>query len=119
MGEKYSTRRTPQQTETERLWLAGGPIGYHPWERQIAIARKMSVVDSAELIALISVAEADAVQSVFAAKWHYMFWRPMTAIRNGDIDENPRLSGTPPGGRSTSRRYTRNIPARTASSVAR
>ena len=41
------------------------------------------------LAALLSVAEADAIQSVYAAKWHYMFWRPMTAIRNGDIDDNP------------------------------
>jgi hypothetical protein len=49
----------------------------------------MSVVDTARFMALLSVAEADAIQSVYAAKWHYMFWRPMTAIRNGDIDGNP------------------------------
>jgi PAP2 superfamily len=89
IGEKNSSSRTPQQTETARLWLAAGPIAYHPWARQIAIARKMSVVDTARFMALLSVAEADAIQSVYAAKWHYMFWRPMTAIRNGDIDGNP------------------------------
>ncbi len=89
IGEKNSTKRTPQQTETARLWLAAGPIAYHPWERQIAIAKNMSVVDTARFMALLSVAETDAIQSVYAAKWHYMFWRPMTAIRNGDIDNNP------------------------------
>jgi hypothetical protein len=89
VGEKYSTKRTPEQTETARLWLAVGPIAYHPWVRQIVIAEGMSVVNSARMMALISVAEADAIQSVYAAKWHYMFWRPMTAIRNGDIDKNP------------------------------
>ena len=47
------------------------------------------MVDTARFMALLSVAEADAIQSVYAAKWHYMFWRPMTAIRNGDIDGNP------------------------------
>jgi len=26
---------------------------------------------------------------VFDAKYHHEFWRPMTAIRNGDIDGNP------------------------------
>ena len=26
--------------------------------------------------------------SVFDAKYHYNFWRPVTAIRNGDIDGN-------------------------------
>jgi hypothetical protein len=88
IGDKYSTKRTPRQTETARLWLAVGPIAYHPWVRQIVTAEGMSVVNSARMMALISVAEADAIQSVYAAKWHYMFWRPMTAIRNGDIDNN-------------------------------
>jgi hypothetical protein len=88
IGEKYSTKRTPQQTETARLWLAAGPIGYNPWVRQIAIAKNMSVIDTARFMTLVTLAEADAIQSVFAAKWHYLFWRPMTAIRNGDIDGN-------------------------------
>jgi PAP2 superfamily len=88
IGERYSTKRTPPQTETARLWLAAGPIAYHPIERQIAIAKNMSVVDSARFMAVLAVAEADAIQSVYASKWQYMFWRPMTAIRNGDIDGN-------------------------------
>ncbi len=88
IGEKYSTSRTPQQTETARLWLAAGPISYHPWVRQIPIAKNMSVIDTARFMALVALAEADAVQSVYAAKYHFMFWRPMTAIRNGDIDGN-------------------------------
>jgi hypothetical protein len=35
------------------------------------------------------VAGADAAIAVFDAKYHYDFWRPITAIRNGDIDDNP------------------------------
>ena len=49
----------------------------------------MSVIDTSRFMALTAIAEADAVQAVYAAKWQYMFWRPMTAIRNGDIDGNP------------------------------
>ena len=90
LGEKFSTKRTPQQTETARLWLAAGPIAYNTWVRQIAIAKDMSVIDTARLMALASLAAADAVQAVYEAKWHYMFWRPMTAIRNGDIDGNDK-----------------------------
>lgn len=89
LGERNSTKRTARQTEDARFWLTTGPAAYHPFERQIAIAKNLSVVDTARLMALISVAEADAIQAVYEAKWHYMFWRPMTAIRNGDIDENP------------------------------
>lgn len=46
-------------------------------------------------MAVISLAEADALQAVYEAKWHYMFWRPMTAIRNGDIDGNPATERDP------------------------
>jgi hypothetical protein len=89
LGEKNSTKRSARQTEDARLWLTTGPIASHPLERQIVTAKKMSVVDGARFMAVVSLAEADAVQAVYEAKWTYMFWRPMTAIRNGDIDGNP------------------------------
>jgi hypothetical protein len=89
LGDKNSTKRTARQTEDARFWLTTGPIATHPLERQIVLAKNMSVVDSARFMAVVSVAEADAVQAVYEAKWNYMFWRPMTAIRNGDIDGNP------------------------------
>jgi hypothetical protein len=41
-------------------------------------------------MALIAVAKSDAFVAVFDAKYHYVFWRPITAIRNGDTDDNPR-----------------------------
>ena len=49
----------------------------------------MSVVDSARFMALTAAALADAYMAVFDAKYHYDFWRPITAIRNGDNDDNP------------------------------
>jgi hypothetical protein len=49
----------------------------------------MSVLDSARFMALTAVAGADAAIAVFDAKYHYEFWRPITAIRNGDQDDNP------------------------------
>jgi hypothetical protein len=48
----------------------------------------MSVIDTGRFMALVTIAQADAVQAVYEAKWHYLFWRPVTAIRNGDIDGN-------------------------------
>jgi hypothetical protein len=89
LGERNSTKRTARQTEDARFWLTTGPARYHPFERQIVIAKNMSVVDSARFMTLISLAEADAILAVYEAKWHYMFWHPMTATRNGDIDGNP------------------------------
>jgi hypothetical protein len=39
-------------------------------------------------MALYAIALTDAYVAVFDAKYHYEFWRPVTAIRNGDIDGN-------------------------------
>jgi hypothetical protein len=49
----------------------------------------MDLLDSTRFMALASVAAVDAVIAVFDAKYKYEFWRPITAIRNGDIDGNP------------------------------
>ncbi len=51
----------------------------------------MSIIDSARFMALFAVALTDSYIAVFDAKYHYEFWRPITAIRNGDIDGNPAI----------------------------
>jgi len=89
LGGKNSTKRTAQRTEDANFWLITGPASYYPIVRQLVLAKKMDVVDSARFMALVSIAAADAYIAVFEAKYHYDFWRPITAIRNGDIDENP------------------------------
>ena len=89
LGERNSTKRTARQTEDARFWLLVGPRGSQPLPRQVAIARNMNVLDSARFMALVSIATMDAVIAVFDAKYKYEFWRPITAIRNGDTDGNP------------------------------
>jgi hypothetical protein len=88
-GGKNSAKRTAQQTETARFWLVTGPVGYQPFLRQLATAKEMDVVESARFMALAGIAINDALIAVLDAKYHYNFWRPVTAIRNGDIDGNP------------------------------
>ena len=88
LGSKTSTKRSARQTEDARFWLITGPQSTDPIARQIVTAKKMSVVDSARFMALIAVAAADAGIAVFDAKYKYDFWRPITAIRNGDTDDN-------------------------------
>jgi hypothetical protein len=94
-GARRSGKRTAQQTETARFWLMVGTPAYHPVARQLAVNRRMSVIDSARFMALYSVALADAYIAVFDAKYHYAFWRPLTAIRSADIDGNPATSADP------------------------
>jgi hypothetical protein len=88
-GGLVSSKRTAQQTETARFWLVGPPVAYHPFLRQLVRAKQMNVVDSARFMALASIGITDAIIAVLDAKYHYNFWRPITAIRNGDIDNNP------------------------------
>jgi hypothetical protein len=90
-GGKVSIKRSPQQTETARFWLMVGAPGYHPIPRQLIAAKQMSIMESARFMALYAVALADAYIAVFDAKYHYEFWRPITAIRNGDINGNPAI----------------------------
>jgi hypothetical protein len=88
LGAKNSSKRSARQTEDARFWLLTGPLSTHPLHRQIAVRKEMSVVDSARFMAVITAAEADAMIAVMDAKYKYAFWRPITAIRNGDNDGN-------------------------------
>jgi hypothetical protein len=88
VGAKNSTTRTPAQTETARFWEANGPVIYYPVVRSVANMPGRDVTQNARLFALTAEAIDDALIAVFDAKYQYNFWRPITAIRNGDIDGN-------------------------------
>jgi hypothetical protein len=88
-GSLANSKRTPEQTETARFWLMTGPQAYHPLAREVVLARHLGLEDSARFMAIFAVALTDAYIAVFDAKYQYEFWRPMTAIRNGDKDDNP------------------------------
>jgi hypothetical protein len=89
LGRIESKARTPEQTEIARFWLTVSANVYYPVVSSVAADKKLSVIDSARLFALTAVARADAFLAVFDAKYHYGFWRPLTAIRHGDNDDNP------------------------------
>jgi hypothetical protein len=88
VGGRNSSKRSARQTEDARFWLAVDGRSYYPVITGIVAAKKPSVIDSARLFALGAVARADTLIAVFDAKYQYEFWRPVTAIRNGDLDDN-------------------------------
>jgi len=88
MGAKTGSARTAEQTEIARFWELVGPATYNPVARQLSEAKGLDVVDNARLFALFSIAASDAGVAIFEAKYKYNFWRPVTAIRNGDLDGN-------------------------------
>jgi hypothetical protein len=89
-GGKNSKTRTALQTETGRFWLYTGPGTFFPLAQQLSEAKGLDVHENARLFALLAMATSDAMVAVFDAKYRYEFWRPVTAIRNGDEDNNPK-----------------------------
>jgi hypothetical protein len=89
LGSSASIKRSARQTEDAHFWLAVDGRVYYPLISALAADKKLSLIDCARLFALTAVARADGLIAVFDAKYHYEFWRPVTAIRNGDIDDNP------------------------------
>jgi hypothetical protein len=89
LGAKASTRRSEEQTAIARFWEFSMPGIYHGLVASVASRPGRDALANARLYAVVAQAMDDALISVMDAKYHYNFWRPMTAIRNGDIDGHP------------------------------
>ncbi len=95
LGAKDGSSRTAAQTDMAHFY-AGNPIAY--WNRglrDIADASGTSVSENSRLFALASMSIADAIIACWNEKKHYAFWRPDTAINNGDAINNPWITGDP------------------------
>jgi PAP2 superfamily len=90
LGNAATTTQT--LIETAKFWNGvfetAGPMWNRAAER-LADTRDAKLVDNARLFALLNVSMADVVISVWNAKNTYNTWRPITAIRNADLDGNP------------------------------
>jgi len=96
VGSRSSTQRTPEQTAMAKFWEATAPAVYWPVARSVASTPGRDVTDNARLLALAAMAMDDGLIAVFDAKYAYNLWRPVTAIRNGDLDGN-RATDRDPG----------------------
>ncbi|MEJ5989776.1 vanadium-dependent haloperoxidase [Ramlibacter sp. PS3R-8] len=88
MGAKTGSARTPEQNDIARFWQLTGAATYNPVTRHVVAVRNLDLLDSARLFALSAIATADTAITIFDAKYAHNFWRPVTAIRNADIDGN-------------------------------
>ena len=88
LGGRNSSQRSAAQTEIARFWEATQPVVYHPLARAVALQPGREVTQNARLLAAVTMAMDDALIAIFDAKYTYNFWRPVTAIRNGDRDGN-------------------------------
>ncbi len=84
-GSATGSLRTDAQTAVAKFWTANVIRQYNRVVRDITDARGLSLLETARLAAMTNVVGADAQISVMYAKYHYLFWRPVTAI-NGSLD---------------------------------
>ncbi len=115
MGIFSGSGRTGDQSDLALFWAGNTPLYWNRIALQIAAGRSLSLSQNARLFALLNVAMADAAIACWDSKYRYVFWRPITAIRdpasaNPDPSWQPWLdffgSGTPahpeyPSGHST------------------
>jgi hypothetical protein len=91
VGDANSPTRPSSRAEVARFYNVVLAVAtWNPVVRQAAAARSLSTTDTARVFALLNMAMSDALVSVMETKYHYNFWRPETAIRAGDVDDNPQ-----------------------------
>jgi len=92
LGGKASKERTVMQTLIARYRQA---FDITPSVRLATDGPGRAQVDNARLLTVYQMAFDDAAHAMIAAKIHYNYWRPITAIRNGDQDGNEATTADP------------------------
>jgi membrane-associated phospholipid phosphatase len=96
MGSLSSSLRSAEQTLFSLFWNAS-PASFY-WDRiTILIGAKhhATLSQNARLLAAVNIAMADAAIACWEAKYHYVFWRPVTAIPLADSDGNLATAADP------------------------
>jgi hypothetical protein len=88
VGRAGSPTRTPDQTAYANFWYEFSDIGWNRVARTVAAERELGLQSTARLFALLNVAMSDSYVAGWDAKFHYDFWRPITAIRAAATDGN-------------------------------
>ena len=95
LGQNTSTTRTADQTVIAKFWA---PPIWNTWNEiadRAVTAHHANLETSARLFAVLNLTFADSVIAFYDAKYHYLVWRPVTAIRLGDTIGNPAITGDP------------------------
>ena len=88
-GGVKSDKRSDAQSDAVRFWTQGNLfIAWYQAAAQISARKRLGLAENARLFALLSIGIANCYILDWDAKFHYQFWRPITAIRNGDQDGN-------------------------------
>jgi hypothetical protein len=95
VGSLTSPVRTAKETEVARFYAENPGAQINRNIRAIADGSQLSTADSARFFAQVYVSLADAQITTWNSKYFYNFWRPVTAIRAGDTDDNAATEADP------------------------
>src|SRR5262249_10170168 len=90
LGRDVDSARTPEQTDSARFWSDNFIAQWNRALRSISQTYLNDSGDIARLFALAWLSGGDAFITVWDSKRHYLFWRPVTAIQEGEFDGNPK-----------------------------
>jgi hypothetical protein len=89
-GSTNGTASSADQALTGRFWNGAIQNYWNEIAQTAALAHGLTTAQSARLFALLNLTVADTVIAFYDAKYTYNFWRPITAIRAADTDNNPK-----------------------------
>jgi PAP2 superfamily protein len=90
-----TTTATPDEQLIGRFWNGAIQNYWNEISQTASVAHSLTTGQNARLFALLNLSLADDVIAFYDAKYTYNFWRPVTAIRAGDSDNNPETAGDP------------------------
>ena len=89
LGRVDSAFRPQDRTDVARFYAVASPVQvWNSAARQVSADQNLTRSQNARLFALLAMAMADASFTAWETKYHYSFWRPLTAIRGADNDGN-------------------------------
>jgi hypothetical protein len=96
VGGAEGAERPRDRANVVHLYAAlSDAILWNPIAIEVAAARSSSLSENARALALLNMALSDAGVAVMETKYHYIFWRPETAIQAAGMDGNPRTDADP------------------------
>ena len=85
----YAGPRTADQSELALFWAGNTTLYWNRIAIQASTARHLTFAENVHLFALLNLAMGDAAIICWDAKYRYVLWRPITAVREGSLDPDP------------------------------
>ena len=95
LGSATNGTRTADQTQIGQFWNPPIQNFWNQIAQTVALAHHSDLPTTARLFAALNLSFADSAIAFYDAKYTFQLWRPVTAIRLADTDDNPGTVADP------------------------